>query len=841
MASLGSLILDLVLKTGTFETDLGRAAALSAKRAKEIDKTFSRLSSKLKGVFAGVFAGFTIHEIIEATAEAEKSFAALTVALKNNAGAAGLSSEELNALAEDLQKVTTFSDDAVRSSEALLLSFRQISGQEFERAERAILDLATALGTDLQSATKLVGRALADPIKGMTALSRAGVVLDETQKNLVKRLVETGNQVGAQGVLLNELEKRFGGAAEAARDTFGGAIEGLKNAFKDLLEIKGGLPDAVNSLNELSTVLQDPRTKQAADSLLSTLLKGFAQLASLVAGTVSTIRTIGSGIASAFGAAADESVDAIQQELLIIQKLKTEGAANPDRLRFFGTHGLVKWFDDADLDKEMKRLQSIIDARKPKKPLLATGAAAVDIPVPPSEAFEKLSKELNEQIALHDKTGKAAKLAYQIETDAIEGLTAAEGKQLLTLAKQVDAQQKSDEQAKAAAQSRDKAVTDLTELNASLEQQAAVFGLTDAEALKYRLTLGDLSKEVQDAGDKGRALADSIIAQADAFDKLKDTKEVAAALEQVGAQIDELHGKLAESAVQQFDKQNAELVKKLGEQNNQTGLEQVATLRKLVGAQAEFNDLQRQSSDIENDLARQEDRIRNSRDAGAINDIEMQRQLGQARTKAAADLQTIADKQKVIADASGNPQLLENTKAMAAEIDNLRAQTDLLAQSIRTGFEDSFSDAFADFIDGTKSAADAFKDFINDIEKQITQLITKNLSQSLFKSIGGGASTGGGSAGGFFDFIAGLFGGGRATGGDVEAGKFYRINEREPEYFAPNAGGKVIPLSRIGNEGRGGVVVNQNIQVQGRPDSRTAQQLAVQSARLLRVQSARLG
>jgi hypothetical protein len=61
-----------------------------------------------------------------------------------------------------------------------------------------------------------VGKALNDPIKGVTALGRAGVQFTAQQKEQIAALVESGDVAGAQTIILQELETQFGGAAEAA-------------------------------------------------------------------------------------------------------------------------------------------------------------------------------------------------------------------------------------------------------------------------------------------------------------------------------------------------------------------------------------------------------------------------------------------------------------------------------------------------------------------------------------------------------------------------------------------------------------------------------------------------
>lgn len=68
-----------------------------------------------------------------------------------------------------------------------------------------------------------------------------------------------------------------------------------------------------------------------------------------------------------------------------------------------------------------------------------------------------------------------------------------------------------------------------------------------------------------------------------------------------------------------------------------------------------------------------------------------------------------------------------------------------------------------------------------------------------------------GSLGGGGNILSSLFGGGRAAGGPVEAGKIYKVNENTPnsEYFAPGMDGMILPRlskSSVGGGASGGNV-----------------------------------
>jgi hypothetical protein len=97
------------------------------------------------------------------------------------------------------------------------------------------------MGGDLNGAALQVGKALQDPIQGINALRRAGVLFDESQKAQIKNFVETNQLAKAQSLILGELNKEFGGSAEAAALAGTGPWQQLSNTYGDVLEDIGQL------------------------------------------------------------------------------------------------------------------------------------------------------------------------------------------------------------------------------------------------------------------------------------------------------------------------------------------------------------------------------------------------------------------------------------------------------------------------------------------------------------------------------------------------------------------------------------------------------------------------
>jgi hypothetical protein len=216
---------------------------------------------------------------VNAAAESQSIQAQLNAVIKSTGGIAGVTTDKVNALASSLGSMTPFEDDAIVSGQNMLLTFTNIgaSGGIFDQTTKVMLDMSQAMGQDLKSSALQLGKALNDPTKGITALTRVGVSFTDEQKNMIKSLQESGDMAGAQKIILNELNKEFGGSAEAAGKTFSGALEIAKNALGNVYEAIGAklLPVLTDVANKFATWINAPET-QAMIEQISNAIADFA-------------------------------------------------------------------------------------------------------------------------------------------------------------------------------------------------------------------------------------------------------------------------------------------------------------------------------------------------------------------------------------------------------------------------------------------------------------------------------------------------------------------------------------------------------------------------------------
>jgi hypothetical protein len=183
--------------------------------------------------------------------ESRKVTAMTAAGIRSTGGAANVTAAEVERLAGRLSRKTAMDDEAIQSGANVLLTFKKVRNEVgagndvFNRATQAALDLSARGFGSIDSASKGLGKALGDPVKGITALRRAGVDFTQAQKDQIASLVESGNILGAQRIILREVESQVGGSA-AAQAT---ATDRMKVSWENVQETIGkGLSPAVDAL-----------------------------------------------------------------------------------------------------------------------------------------------------------------------------------------------------------------------------------------------------------------------------------------------------------------------------------------------------------------------------------------------------------------------------------------------------------------------------------------------------------------------------------------------------------------------------------------------------------------
>lgn len=266
---------------GKLDTSLGKIGGMAQKGLGTAARNLAKI-----GAVAAVGVGAMVKSGIESLSRIESINAQTAAAIESTGGAANVSAAEIAALAESIENLTTTEAESVQEAANLLLTFTQVKNQVgegndiFNQATEAITDMSVALGQDMTSSAMQLGKALNDPVRGMATLRRSGIQFTSDQEKLIKTLVESGDTMGAQKVMLEELNRQFGGSAAAQADTYGGKIRALGHAWGTVQETlaEGLVPVLGEVATELQKVFKDKAVMNGVKEFGVTLAEGFRSL-----------------------------------------------------------------------------------------------------------------------------------------------------------------------------------------------------------------------------------------------------------------------------------------------------------------------------------------------------------------------------------------------------------------------------------------------------------------------------------------------------------------------------------------------------------------------------------
>ena len=120
-----------------------------------------------------------------------------------------------------------------------LAKFGNIHGEVFKQALKLTADYAAVAGTDVLSAAQSLGKALQSPTQAVRTIEQEFGKLGVMQKKNIENMVEQGRLAEAQGVILEVLRGKIGGAAETMNTGLTKATNDLKKSWNEMLEAFG--------------------------------------------------------------------------------------------------------------------------------------------------------------------------------------------------------------------------------------------------------------------------------------------------------------------------------------------------------------------------------------------------------------------------------------------------------------------------------------------------------------------------------------------------------------------------------------------------------------------------
>ncbi|WP_141057488.1 phage tail length tape measure family protein [Stenotrophomonas rhizophila] len=482
--SLGTLTIDVIAEIGGFASGLDKSERQTEKWRKKVED-----EAKKAGVALGAALAGAVILIARNSIAAEREIAQLDAIIRSTGGAAGYTRKQLMEMADTLSSKSTFSGGEIVEAQTRLLSYSGILGQNIPRAMQAVIDQSARLGISVSQSAETIGRALESPGKAAAALAQSGfgAAFTKEVRGTIDELVKAGKEGEAQVMILEILEESYGGAAAAARDTFGGAISALMNTINDLTTGgEGSLAGATDAVNTLIGTLNDPQVREGFNNIISGAIEAMGVLAKFTANFASATGFVAEELAARFNG--PDAADTVRVEDRIKRLNDTIEAVKKAR----GTLGLsmlnAKELIPADLlgtpDAAIKRLQAEVKRETAKLALgqelaaqaaraqaavattggtgvtgdpaarAAAAAAAADSESAKKRAeaakqleraFASASLQYQRQIALFDtsadKSGRATELqqlSFELASGALRGLNAQQQETLRGWAEEID-------------------------------------------------------------------------------------------------------------------------------------------------------------------------------------------------------------------------------------------------------------------------------------------------------------------------------------------------------------------------------------------------------------------
>lgn len=238
-------------------TGAGRIAGENM--SKSMGASIKKAVGPLLAVFGAAALGRWATSQVQALGRIEKINTQTASAIRSTGGAANVTASEVENLAGSIENMTATEAESIQQGANMLLTFKNIRNEAgagndiFNQSVLALNDMSVAMGQEPRTAAIQLGKALNDPVAGISALSRVGITFTEDQKNLIKSMVEAGDVASAQKVILAELNSQFGGSAESYANTFAGSIDLMSHAWGTFGEaIFSGAMPALQAMNNIA-------------------------------------------------------------------------------------------------------------------------------------------------------------------------------------------------------------------------------------------------------------------------------------------------------------------------------------------------------------------------------------------------------------------------------------------------------------------------------------------------------------------------------------------------------------------------------------------------------------
>lgn len=301
----------MAIDVATLKANLILDSSRFTKSASSSNRALGALgkAAKVGGLAMGAGLAVGVKKAYSEFIESEKAMKQTNAVLKSTQDVANVTAQGLESLANKVSLKAGMDDEAIQSAGNLLLTFTNVRNElgkgndVFSQAIPLITDMSVALGQDLKSSTIQVGKALNDPIKGVTSLRKVGVAFTEQQTEQIKKMVESGNVMGAQKTILKELATEFQGSAAAQATGSEKAKAALDNLFEAFGQTFG--PAINTALTATAKFIGQMQSGEGAGGRFAdTIRSAFSTVKDVVTAVVGRLGQVMGGLANAAGSVA---------------------------------------------------------------------------------------------------------------------------------------------------------------------------------------------------------------------------------------------------------------------------------------------------------------------------------------------------------------------------------------------------------------------------------------------------------------------------------------------------------------------------------------------------------
>lgn len=210
---------------------------------KGFESVASKVGNTLKNAFTVAAIVKGVQELSRAVAECVKEFknqvevdTRLDAVIKATGQQYKYTTKDIKEYASALQSQTRFADDAIESAAQLLVATKKFDKEGLERTLTLSADLAEAMGTDITSAASTLSKALIEPGEGLNRLKTIGISFTTAEEEMITKLREAGDELGAQQMIIEKVEASYKGVAESIGSVNTSTLDKIKNTWSDLKE-----------------------------------------------------------------------------------------------------------------------------------------------------------------------------------------------------------------------------------------------------------------------------------------------------------------------------------------------------------------------------------------------------------------------------------------------------------------------------------------------------------------------------------------------------------------------------------------------------------------------------